>query len=124
MIAVCGGNEIFDGPGAWPPRSWPTSVWRCSSLIGVSVTSTRPTPSGCSAAVTSFVIRSRNGQPSIVSQTSTRTSSPSTAIPRSIPMSSIGLPISGSFTPLSASRTCASVINPDLLAGRWATLAD
>ncbi len=54
-------------------------------------------------------MRSFSGQPSIVIRTSTRTVSPSIAMPRSMPMSSIGLPISGSSTLRSASRTWASV---------------
>ena len=62
--------------------------------------------SGCTAAVTSCVIRSRSGHPSIVSSTCTRTFPPSTSMRSSMPMSSIGRPISGSFTPRRASRTC------------------
>ncbi len=111
-IEVEGGNEIRCPAGAagWPPRSFPTSASRCSGLIGVSRTSTRSTPSsGCTAAVTSVVIRSRSGHPSIVSKTSTRTTPPSTSIASSIPMSSIGRPISGSFTCRRAARTSASL---------------
>src|SRR5438132_12147820 len=111
--AVSGGNEIFDGGGACPagaPRSCPTSAWRCSSLIGVSETSTLSTPAtGWTAAVTSVVMRSRNWQPSMVSRTWTRTRPSLISIRCSIPMASIGLPISGSRTPRSASRICSSV---------------
>ena len=67
--------------------------------MGDSSTATRSTPSsGLTAAVTSLVMRSFSGQPSIVIRTSTRTVPPSIAMPRSMPMSSIGLPISGSST--------------------------
>ena len=111
-IAVDGGNEIFDccGAAALPPRSCCTSAARCSCVMGERSTATRATPSsGATAAVTSFVMRSFSGQPSIVMSTSTRTVSPSMEMPRNMPMSSIGLPISGSMTVRSASRTWASV---------------
>ena len=110
MIEVLGAKEILVGPCEFGPRSLPTRASRCSGDIGVRLTSTRSTPmSGCTAAVTSCVIRSRSGHPSIVSRTSTRTLPPSTWIPWSIPMSSIGLPISGSSTSRSATRTSASL---------------
>jgi hypothetical protein len=114
MMAVCGGNAIlgFAGaPGAeGAPRSWLTSVSRCSCDMGVSSTSTRETPSsGFTAAVTSCVMRSFSGQPSMVIRTCTRTTSPSTWMSFSMPMSSIGRPISGSMTLRSASRTCSCV---------------
>ena len=51
--------------------------------MGDRSTATRSTPSsGFTAAVTSLVMRSFNGQPSIVIRTSTRTASPSIAMPR------------------------------------------
>ena len=111
MIEVCGGNEIVvSGAAGAPPRSPETSFSRSSVLIGVSSTSTRSTPSsGWTAAVTSLVIRSLSGHPSMVRRTWTRTTPPSTSTDFSMPISSIGLPISGSSTPFSASRTCASV---------------
>ena len=97
--------------GAAPPRRVETSEARCSSLIGDRETSTRSTPSsGASASVTSLVIRSLSGQPSIVIRTWTRTRPPSsTSMSRSMPMSSIGRPISGSLTLRSASRTWSCV---------------
>ena len=120
-IDVCGGNAIVvAGAAGWPPRSWETSFSRSSALIGVSSTSTRSTPSrGATAAVTSLVIRSFSGQPSIVRSTCTRTTPPSTSTDFSIPISSIGRPISGSRTPLRASRTCASVATDVLPGARW-----
>ncbi len=127
MIDVCGENEIFvSGAAGCPPRSCDTSFSRSSPLIGVSSTSTRSTPSsGCTAAVTSEVIRSFRGHPSIVMSTWTRTTPASTSTDLSIPISSIGRPISGSLTLFRASRTCASVATdspPELLAALPLTL--
>ncbi len=92
------------GPCALGPAELCRPAPRAARATSASrLTSTRSTPiSGCTAAVTSCVIRSRSGQPSIVSRTSTRTLPPSTAMPWSMPMSSIGLPISGSSTSRSA----------------------
>ena len=112
MTVVDGEKRILAGcaPAAAVPRSCCTSVSRCSCDIGESSTSTRSTPeSGWTAAFTSPSIRSLSGHPSIVIRTWTRTAPPSTSIPWSIPMSSIGRPISGSKTLRRASRTCCSV---------------
>ena len=85
--------------GAAPPRSLVTSSWRSPSLIGLSTTSTAFTPgSGMTAAFTSRSMRSFSGHPSIVIRTCTWTEPSSTTMSFSIPMSSIGLPISGSST--------------------------
>jgi hypothetical protein len=80
------------------------SDWRCSSLITPSDTSTAVTPGTCcTAAVTSRVIRSRSGQPWVVSRipTATRPSS-AMSIEATMPRSVIGRWISGSETVASA----------------------
>src|SRR5216683_3949668 len=86
---------------ALPPRSLPCSPRRCSSLITSSSTRTRDTPaSTATAAVTSRVMVSRSGQPTTVSQTSTRTvPSAATSTCLTMPSSVIGRWISGSSTP-------------------------
>ena len=104
------GNAIF-----WllPLRGGAASAELCDERLraaprssGSATTSTRSTPSsGWTAAVTSVVMRSFSGQPSIVMQHVDADGAAVDLDVRSMPMSSIGRPISGSITLRSASRT-------------------
>src|SRR3954471_24286851 len=82
---------------------------RCSSLITSSETATELTPSTRStAAVTSRVMRSRNGQPCVVSRMPTVTLPPSAmSTEATMPRSVMGRWISGSLTVASAARTAS-----------------
>jgi hypothetical protein len=93
-------DGFFSAACARPPRRRVTMAWRCSSVIVPRRTSTPVTPGmGETAAVTSLVMRSRRGQPAMVSSTSTITT-PDGSTVTSLTMSSsvIGLWISGSIT--------------------------
>src|SRR5438094_7456421 len=93
-----------------PPRRLVTRAPRSSSDIVPRTTWTCSTPdSGATAAVTSVSMRSRRGQPSMVSRTVTVTVASSMRMSFSMPTSSIGLPISGSMTFRSAARTSSVV---------------
>src|SRR6516162_3712155 len=94
-----------------PPRSWPCSAFRCSSLITSSATRTPETPgSAATASVTLLVMVSRIGQPATVRYTPTCTSPPSAiSTDFTMPSSVMGRPISGSLTPPSAAVTCSAV---------------
>jgi hypothetical protein len=95
-----------------PPRSFERSDERCSGVITPSSTSTPDTPStAVAAAVTSLTSVDFIGQPATVRSTPTATCPPSaTSTDRTMPRSVMGRRISGSSTPVSASRTRASSV--------------
>src|SRR6266516_7847475 len=95
---------------SWPPRRRVTRAPRCSSVMVPILTATCSTPgSGCTALVTSVVMRSRRGQPAMVSSTSTVTTPPSIDTLLTMSSSVIGLWISGSITCPRAATTSSPV---------------
>src|SRR5690606_7252448 len=102
--------------GIWrrPWRSRLVSSRRCSSVIAEVVTSTRVRPGTVAvASAVSRSMRSRMGQPSMVTRMCTRAMpSSSTSTESTIPSSGRGRWISGSITPFSASWMAATRSSP------------
>ena len=91
-----------------PPRSFVVSAVRSAGVMTSNSTAVRATPRGPSTRATCSSKECLSGQPWTVSAIVTVTSSPAMATARTMSSSVTGRFSSGSITPASAWRTCAS----------------